>query len=340
LLGRYLQVNRVLEAISDLKNNASVLILGRYNFTLPSFSEMNLHSETYPNLELIKNTVHSSKGKEADYVIVLELQSGKHGFPSEKTTNPLLDALLPTPEDFEFAEERRLFYVAITRARKRSYLVADMATSSSFVTELIKDNYDIELNEFDITQDQKIIQNFYCIKCQTGVMQPKVNNKDKTTFYGCSHYSLCKHTENGCSKCGSQMMRIKENTNNYKVCSNCTNWLPLCIKCTGDMIYRKGVNGLFWGCSHYSGNDELSCRYTMNNVKTPKGYKDILEITRKTKQKSNNKVNTIINEVSNGKRFSARKDAYEYAKKLAMTKKSTVNVVEEDGYWLVELKER
>ena len=340
LLGRYLQVDRVLKAINKLNNKASVLILGRYNFTLPSSSEMKLHSEKFPNLELIKNTVHSSKGKEADYVVVIELQSGKHGFPSEKTTNPLLDALLPTPEDFEFAEERRLFYVAITRAKKRSYLVADMTTSSIFVNELIKDNYDIVLNEFDITEDQKITQNFYCIKCQTGIMQPKINRKDKTTFYGCSHYSLCKHTENGCSECGSRMMRINENTSNYKACSNCTNWLPLCATCGGDMIYRKGSYGLFWGCRNYSGNDELSCKYTINNIKTPKGYKDILDITNNTKQKSSVKESNVIQEVWDDKKFTVRTDAYEYAKKLAMTKKSTVNVIEKDGYWLVELKNR
>ncbi|SVD14033.1 uncharacterized protein METZ01_LOCUS366887, partial [marine metagenome] len=281
-----------------------------------------------------------SKGKEADYVVVIELQSGKHGFPSEKTTNPLLDALLPTPEDFEFAEERRLFYVAITRAKKRSYLVADMTTSSIFVNELIKDNYDIELNEFDITEDQKITQNFYCIKCQTGIMQPKINRKDKTTFYGCSHYSLCKHTENGCSECGSRMMRINENTSNYKACSNCTNWLPLCATCGGDMIYRKGSYGLFWGCRNYSGNDELSCQYTINSIKTPKGYKDILEISTNTKPKSSIKESNVIQEVWDDKKFTVRTDAYEYAKKLAMTKKSTVNVIEKDGYWLVELKNR
>ena len=56
-----------------------------------------------------------------------------------------MDALLPTPEDFEFAEERRLFYVAITRAKKRSYLIADMASSSVFIKELLnKDDYEIE----------------------------------------------------------------------------------------------------------------------------------------------------------------------------------------------------
>ena len=149
-----------MKSIVKANNKASVLILARYSYTLPSPSEMKLHSEKFPHLKLIKNTVHSSKGKEADFVIVLELQSGKNGFPSEKTMNPLLDALLPTPEDFEYAEERRLFYVAVTRAMKRTYLVADMTSSSVFINELIKDNYDIELNEFNISDDQKITQNF------------------------------------------------------------------------------------------------------------------------------------------------------------------------------------
>nr|MBT6355069.1 UvrD-helicase domain-containing protein [Pelagibacteraceae bacterium] len=340
LLGRYLQVNKVLKAIIKLNNKASVLIQGRYNFTLPSLSEMELHREKFPTLNLIKNTVHSSKGKEADYVIVLELQSGKHGFPSEKTTNPLLDALLPTPEDFEFAEERRLFYVAITRAKKRSYLIADMSSSSAFVNELIKDNYDIDLNEFDITEDQKITQNFYCLKCQTGIMQPKINQKNKSKFYGCSHYSLCDHTENGCIECGSLMTRISENNNSYKVCSNCNkHWIPLCIKCSGEMYYKSGAYGLFWGCKNYSPNEkELSCKYTTNKIKTPRGFEDVKIETSSIKKESIIQDTSLNNEVLNDKKFTVRTDAYAYAKKLAMSKKSTVNVVEKEGYWLVELK--
>ena len=172
-------------------------------------------------------------------------------------------------------------------------------------------------------------------------MQPKVNQKNQSTFYGCSHYSLCKHTENGCVGCGSLMMRVSENNTSYKVCSICNkHWLPLCIKCNGDMYYRSGKYGLFCGCSHYSGNDELSCKYTINSIKTPKGYKDILEISTNTKPKSSIKESNVIQEVWDDKKFTVRTDAYEYAKKLAMTKKSTVNVIEKDGYWLVELKNR
>ena len=52
------------------------------------------------------------------------------------------------------------------------------------------------------------------------------------------------------------------------------------------------------------------------------------------------KESNVIQEVWDDKKFTVRTDAYEYAKKLAMTKKSTVNVIEKDGYWLVELKNR
>ena len=217
-----------------------------------------------------------------------------------------------------------------------------MTTSSIFVNELIKENYDIELNEFEITPDQKITQNFYCIKCQTGIMQPKVNRTKKTTFYGCSHYSLCKHTENGCSKCGSRMIRINENNSNYRVCSNCTNWMPLCATCGGDMVPRKGPYSLFWGCSHFYGKEEpLTCQYTINikKVETPKGYENVVNATNNVKQKIDVKSNKV-EEVWDDNKFTDRKDAYTYASKLAKTKKSTVNVIEGDGYWLVELKNR
>ena len=329
-----------MKAIIKLNNKASVLIQGRYNFTIPTPSEMELHREKFPTLDLIKNTIHSSKGKEADFVIVLGLQSGKNGFPSEKIDNPLLDALLPTPEDFEFAEERRLFYVAITRAKKRSYLIADMSSSSAFVNELITDNYDIDLNEFDITEDQKITQNFYCLKCQTGIMQPKINQKNKSKFYGCSHYSLCDHTENGCIECGSLMTRISENNTKYKACSNCNkHWIPLCVECDSEMSYRSGPYGFFWGCKNYSSNEkELSCKFSSNKIQTPKGFNDAEIVSKNLNRDTNTQDTDSKNEAQSDNKYTVKIEAYAYAKKLAMSKKITVSVVEKDGYWLVESK--
>ena len=311
LLGRYMQVDKVLQAINKLDRKVSVLILGRYQYTIPSPAEMKLHKEKFPNLELNKHTVHASKGKEADYVIVMRLQSGKDGFPSEKTNNPLLDALLPTPEDFEFAEERRLFYVAITRAKKRSYLIADMSTSSSFVNELINKDYDIELNEFEIAQEQRIFQKFHCIKCETGVMQHKVRRTDNATFYGCSHWSLCKHTENECSHCGGAMTRVNE-SNKYRVCLPCKNWVLVCPDCGDDMKCFSGRYGLFWRGLRSHSDDKTTCQYTVNNNKVipPKGYPNIEQLM--------------------GKKFSSYKDAKQYAEKVTTEPKKTTHLVENE----------
>ena len=104
------------------------------------------------------------------------------------------------------------------------------------------------------------------------------------------------------------------------------------------MYYRSGKYGLFWGCSHYSGNDELSCKYSINKIETPKGFQDASEATNNLKQKLNIQDNTLVDETLDCKKFTVRKDAYAYAKKIAQLKKITVNVVEKDGYWLVEFK--
>ena len=346
LLGSYIQVDKVLQAINKLDRKVSVLILGRYTYTTPSPAEMKLHKEKFPNLELEQHTIHKSKGKEEDYVIIMGLQSGKHGFPSEKITNPLLDALLPTPEDFEFAEERRLFYVAITRARRRSYLIADMATSSSFVNELIEDEYEVELDEFDISDEQRIIQTFHCAECETGVMQRRIHSKKKTTFYGCSHYSLCKYTENGCLKCGGRLSHLNDINGKYKVCSDCDYWIPTCISCGGDMkIQENKSNGnQFWACSHYYGPENaLSCGYTkdLSAVKPPAGYQNNI-INKSDKFQKINKSGGVTKEslkdIWSDKVFVSQTEAYAYASKAAKARKSSVRVVEKSEGWSVEVK--
>ncbi|WP_215900711.1 3'-5' exonuclease, partial [Acinetobacter junii] len=62
-------------------------------------------------------TIHASKGQQADFVIVLGLQDGEDAFPAPARESIMEQALLPQPEDFPDAEERRLLYVALTRAR-------------------------------------------------------------------------------------------------------------------------------------------------------------------------------------------------------------------------------
>ena len=91
------------------------------------------------------STVHSAKGPEADYVIVLDLVDKRYGFPCLVVDDPLLDLVAPPTqhEPYPHAEERRLFYMALTRARKGSYLITDQTNPSPFVRELLNTSPDV-----------------------------------------------------------------------------------------------------------------------------------------------------------------------------------------------------
>ena len=116
----------------EVNHYASILVLGRYG---RRFDMKQLDGR---NAEF--STVHAAKGREADYVVVLDLKDQRRGFPSQMDDDPMLDLVSPLAEPFEFAEERRLLYVAVTRARYGVYLLTDPLRPSSFVTELLEDS--------------------------------------------------------------------------------------------------------------------------------------------------------------------------------------------------------
>lgn len=80
-------------------------------------------------------TVHKSKGLEADYVIILNFKNHKQGFPCQIEDDDVLKYVLTQPEPYPFAEERRLFYVAITRTRNKTYVLVDKKHPSIFLND-------------------------------------------------------------------------------------------------------------------------------------------------------------------------------------------------------------
>lgn len=115
------------------EKTVSVMLLARMNRSEPDVSEW---TDSYPGLRLEFMTAHKAKGCEADYVILLDVVQGETGFPSNKPHDPLIDCFLADKEEFADAEERRLFYVALTRARRRVFIHTQRGEESVFVKEL------------------------------------------------------------------------------------------------------------------------------------------------------------------------------------------------------------
>lgn len=108
-----------------------VLLLGRYHHLRPAL--LSKAKTRWPKLHLDFMTIHASKGQQADYVIVLGLQAGNDGFPAAARETVLEEGLLPPTEDFPDAEERRLAYVALTRAKQQVWLLYNRQQPSVFV---------------------------------------------------------------------------------------------------------------------------------------------------------------------------------------------------------------
>ena len=107
------------------------------NYSSVSGVEMALRRKFSKNIDI--RTAHKSKGLEYDYVVVFNLAFRVTGFPSLLGDDPAISFLLPPEEDFPYSEERRLFYVALTRAKKGCYLLVPKFEPSVFFSEIKED---------------------------------------------------------------------------------------------------------------------------------------------------------------------------------------------------------
>lgn len=160
-------------------------ILGRYGFDRDVMPR-----SVPPELRVRFRTVHSSKGLEADFVVLPNVGSGTYGFPSEIVDDPVLALAMSEADPFPHAEERRLFYVALTRARRQVTLVGVQGRESAFVTELLKDQR-LELSPLSTVDLSEP-----CPDCDGGVLVVRKRRSDGREFLGCSRFPSCRFTRN------------------------------------------------------------------------------------------------------------------------------------------------
>lgn len=228
---------REVQNLIDKNGHKPILVLGRHSFDINEFIKLTPNSRIkyiqrndqleikgFEDLDIKYITVHKSKGLEADNVIVLNLKNHLLGFPNKMTDDPMLSLLLSDDEEFRFAEERRLFYVALTRTKNEAILLIP-TDISLFAEELIKDNNVL------FTPDPQKLSSTHCPYCQTGRLVVRKNQERGNEFLGCSNYPSCNQTFNN--------LEILENS---ILCSDCE---------SGFMTRRKGKFGHFLGCTSY-----------------------------------------------------------------------------------------
>lgn len=171
-----------------------VRILGRYRKLLGQVRDeclaLNGPTNKWKHLRVEFQTVHGSKGLEADYVVVLGMTAGLYGFPGTMSDDPVLSLAMPDEDVYPAAEERRLFYVALTRAKCAVLLLTIAGKESSFVLELVTEHGVRISNPAGL-----VISRELCPACRKGYMVQRKSTFGQ--FFGCSRFPACRHTCSG-----------------------------------------------------------------------------------------------------------------------------------------------
>lgn len=226
---------------------ASILLIGRYGFDARNLcysKEFNydeksgkVYSAQYgKQVKLQFLTAHSSKGLSADNVIIINAKDETYGFPSKVDDDPVLNMVVLNDTSYNYAEERRLFYVALTRTKNRVFIVTPEKRPSEFIKELLSDPKSY----------------------------PNVTLKGELK----TDLSISNVVKDSCPICGYPMqLRWNKNyglrlwicTNDQEVCGFMTNdkrgeelSIQKCDWCKdGYLIVKKGYTGYILGCTNY-----------------------------------------------------------------------------------------
>lgn len=171
------KINQILFSLEKNCEALKVFLIGRYHHNMRE-DDLRELQKRHRKTELSYFTAHGAKGLTCDYAIVLDVDSGQYGFPSEVADDPILNYLLHEGDSYENAEERRLFYVALTRAKHKVFLLYDNLSPSKFLTEVM------EYKGAALEAESK-----KCPECNGPMILRKIKER---SYFACSNYPKCK----------------------------------------------------------------------------------------------------------------------------------------------------
>ena len=244
-----------------------VLFIGRYGFELFvlsnykkgfTYKRNKLYSNKYPKLNITFLTAHSSKGLTYDNVIIINGKDAILGFPSRIVDDPVMKLVIKDEENFEYAEERRLFYVALTRTKNKVYILTPKYKPSKFILELNNNYKNILLVGEPIEPEEKFNNLLKCPLCSYPLQRRSNNNfKIPGEIWLCSNDpEICGFITNNprggkmaiskCPKCSDGYLIVKkvQNNNTDKYILGCTNYSKDGTGCNAYLIDKKYTQDL------------------------------------------------------------------------------------------------
>lgn len=252
--GKYFLIGKCVEEIMDglIKKykHPKILLLGRYGFDGFNLTKSAdfiydektgaVRSKKYNADYFDFMTVHRAKGLGYDHVIIINARNETYGFPSQVQEDPVLRYVVKDDHSYDYAEERRLFYVALTRTKNRVYIITPQQHPSEFVLELIRDYPQVKVYG---NIDQEIQSKPFEKKCPICgyPLQLRYKKAYGLRLWICSNEpEICDFMTN--NLVGEEMTIMK------------------CDKCQdGYLIVKEGSGtGPFLGCTNYKA-DKTGC---------------------------------------------------------------------------------
>lgn len=189
---------------ADAENPAmSIRILARYVSNLPGDFPQNTRKHIESAVKFVEkhwegpvevSSIHAAKGLEADYVVVMDMVQDFRGFPSTIEDDPVMSLVMPEKDLHQHSEERRLFYVALTRAMRETHLVSPVSAPSLFTLEMLRDELGVHVG-LDNSKNRQ------CPSCNSGRILVSANGGGSY----CSNIPLCDFISPLCVKCEKPM---------------------------------------------------------------------------------------------------------------------------------------